>query len=70
MQDFLSDASAPDLRNIIDIKCEHYYEIGSEKGRLHAHAILWVDHTGKFTLNNSRIKEYAQAASELGFALK
>lgn len=62
---FLTDAKAGD--NIIELKCEKYFEVGDNQHRLHLHGQIMLTHRGHFRLETNKIREFAHRA--LGYPI-
>lgn len=56
---FMTDAKAPDMRNILEAKAEHHFEVG-DLGKLHAHGQILVTHTGHITFWANKVREAAR----------
>ena len=55
---YLTDRTNPDdaKKNIKSLKIDFYLEVGEKQGRLHAHGLMELSHTGNYTLELQKIK--------------
>ena len=61
---YITDSKSPEdpQGNIINVTVEHYFEVGSDQNRLHAHALLKIEHTGRLSLEANGIRAFAKGA--------
>lgn len=63
VQNILQDKSNPDpQKNIEKIDSEFYYEVGTRFGRLHAHGVIRLEHTGFYQIASSDFQKLAEKA--------
>ena len=55
---YLTDRTNPKdaKKNIKKLKIDFYLEVGEKQGRLHAHGLMELEHTGNYTLELQKIK--------------
>lgn len=59
--DYISDQASPDdsARNIVEIECDHAFELAPNTGLVHSHALLSVKHHGFIRLRLNDIRAVA-----------
>jgi hypothetical protein len=55
---YLIDRTNPEdaSKNIVELHCEYYFEVGEAQGRLHCHGIIKLTHTGNYQMAQDRIR--------------
>ena len=67
---YITDVSNPDgdfNQNILEIKKNHFFEVGTEQHRLHTHALLNLKHKGFYKINIKNLRDLSKEI--LGYSL-